>query len=55
MEVIKNGKIYTVAEYGKKWTIKRDEGKLSVCVDVPKERCATEADLRAYISSSDLF
>lgn len=53
MFIEKNEKLYTVTESSSKWRVRAENGKLEVSVDVPKDICATEEDLRAYVLSHD--
>ncbi len=55
MKLTKGEKIYLINEYDNKWTVKTENGKLTVCVDVLKELCKTETELREYILANDLF
>ena len=53
MVIEKNGKVYTVTESSAKWTVEAENGKLAVVVEVPKDLCKTEAELREYVLSED--
>ena len=55
MDITKDGKTYTITESHNKWTVKAENGKLSVAYDVSKELCATAEELRRYVLKSDLF
>lgn len=55
MFITKNGKEYTVTEYGNKWTVKIDNGKLSVAFEVSKSICKNSEELREYVLRNDLF
>ena len=55
MDITKNGKTYTVTELRNKWTVKAENGKLSVAYDVSKELCATTDELQKYVLQSELF
>ena len=55
MDITKNDKTYTVTESRNKWTVKAENGKLSVAYDVSKDLCTTVEELRKYILKSDLF
>ena len=55
MDITKDGKTYTITESRNKWTVKAENGKLSVAYDVSKELCATAEELRRYVLKSDLF
>ena len=51
----KNGKAYVVTECKDKWTVKSDCGTVSVSVNVPKNICGTENEIREYVLTEDLF
>ncbi len=53
MLIEKNGKTYIVTEASNKWTVKSDDGKLSVSFEVPKELCPTADELREYVLKND--
>lgn len=55
MDIIKNGKTYTITECTSKWIIKSTSGKLSVSFDVSKEICKTVNELHEYILSNKMF
>lgn len=55
MIIEKNGKYYEVAERAKYWSVTRRGVPLSVEVQVPKDICATEAEVKEYIKSEDIF
>ncbi len=56
MVIEKNGKIYTVTEHPKKWSVTLNDDKLTAVFDVSKELCQTEEQLRAYVAANnDLF
>jgi len=56
MYIEKNGKMYTVSELRDKWTVKADNGKLSVSYDISKELCSTSDELRRYVlNNNELF
>ena len=55
MDITKDGKTYTITESHNKWTVKAENGKLSVAYDVSKELCTTAEELRRYVLKSDLF
>ena len=55
MIIEKCGRIYTVTELRDKWTLKAENGKLSVAYDVSKEICSTTEELREYMQQNDLF
>lgn len=55
MIVEKNGKIYTVRENPKSWTVKIDIENVSVSYNVSKDDCKTFDELQGFISGSDLF
>lgn len=55
MEILKDNRVYTVKESENKWTVKQENGKLSVSYEVSKELCETEQKLREYVQNSDLF
>lgn len=55
MNITKGENFYVITEHSDKWTVKKEDGKLSVCVEVSKELCKTETELREYILTNDLF
>ena len=55
MTIVKGDSVYIVTELRDKWKVSKDSGKLSLSVDVPKELCKTEDELREYVLSNDLF
>ncbi len=55
MTVSKGENIYAIKEHTEKWTATRKNGDLTVCIDIPKDLCQTESDLKEYILSNDLF
>lgn len=55
MDIVKNGKTYSVTECISKWAINSASGKLSVSFDVSKEICKTEDELHDYVLSNEMF
>lgn len=55
MIIEKNSKTYTVTELSNKWTVKAENGKLTVAFDVSKKICTTDNELREYVLQSDIF
>lgn len=55
MDITKNNKTYTITESRNKWTVKAENGKLSVAYDVSKDLCATVEELHEYVLKNDLF
>lgn len=55
MVIEKNGKVYTVKESDKKWTVSTESGKLAVSYDVSKELCGSAEQLQEYVMNNDLF
>lgn len=53
MIIQKNGKKYVVSEATTKWTVKMQDGKVSVAFEVPKDLCKTEAELREFVTNND--
>lgn len=55
MQIQKGEKTYAVKEFPKKWTVELVGvgGKLSIAIDVPKELCGTEQELRDYVLSEN--
>lgn len=53
MVIEKNGKYYTATETSSKWTVKTENGKVSVFFEVPKDLCKTEDELREYVLTND--
>ena len=49
MVIEKNDKVYTVTESRDKWTVKTEDGKLSIAFDVSKELCPSVDELREYV------
>lgn len=50
-----NGNIYTVTELTDKWTVKTEDGKLTVAYDISKKICSTADELRKYMEQNSLF
>ena len=55
MTIEKNGTVYTVREFDRKWTVSTEKGRLSVSYDVTKEMCGTEEALREYVRKEAVF
>ena len=55
MIIEKNGNAYAVIELNDKWTVKTENGKLSVAFDVSKKICTTADELRDYVLQNDMF
>lgn len=55
MEIKKNETVYAVEETGNKWNVKGSSGKVSWTIEVSKEQCPTENDLKKYVEKSSLF
>lgn len=55
MIIEKNGKSYTITELSDKWTVKAENGKLSVAFDISKKICATADELQDYVLQNDMF
>ena len=54
--VIKKGSdVYTVSEAPSLWTVKKEIGKVSFEIKVPKDICPTLEELQAYVLQSDIF
>ena len=49
MIIEKNGKSYTITELSDKWTVKAENGKLSVAFDISKKICTTADELQDYV------
>lgn len=49
MHIEKNGKIYTVTENLKSWSVKTESGKVSVSYSIQKELCPTFEELCEYL------
>ena len=55
MTITKGDSVYIVTELRDKWKVSKGSGKLSLSIDVPKDLCKDENELREYVLSSDLF
>ena len=55
MSIVKNGKIYTVHEYAKHWSVTTEAGGLSVQFKIDKEICESETQLIEYVKNNDIF
>ena len=55
MEIQKGEKIYTVEEKPNLWMIACKVSTLTIEYKVPKDICADEAQLRAYIEQEKIF
>ena len=54
--VIKKGSdVYTVTEATSLWTVKKEIGKVSFEIKVPKDICPTFEELQAYVLQNDIF
>ena len=54
--VIKKGSdVYSVSEAPSLWTVKKEIGKVSFEVKVPKDICPTFEELQAYALQNDIF
>ena len=55
MTIKKSGKVYTVRENKKSWTLSTKNGNVSLVSNVQKADCPTFDDLKVYVVESDLF
>ena len=55
MVIQKGEAAYFVRESEKKWTLKKEIGKITVSYSVPKTVCSTFDDLREYVLTNDIF
>ena len=55
MIIEKNSKSYTITELSDKWTVKAENGKLSVAFDISKKICTTADELQDYVLQNDMF
>lgn len=56
MTIEKNGKTYTVTESRDKWTVKTNNGKLSIAFDISKKLCSKTTELIDYVlNNNELF
>ena len=55
MTIKKSGKVYTVRENKKSWTLSTKNGNVSLVYNVQKADCPTFDDLKGYVVESDLF
>lgn len=55
MKVTKNGKTYIIKECKNHWSVSEESAAFSLCFNVDKEICKTEADIIEYVNNNDLF
>ena len=55
MIIRKGNKVYRVTERSECWVLSCTIGGLSVEYKVPKDICADEEELRAYVEAEELF
>lgn len=55
MIIQKGSSFYIVTESKNKWKVTKDSGRLSLSVDVPKDLCKDEEELRKYVLTNKLF
>ncbi len=55
MTIKKSGKVYTVRENKKSWTLSTKNGNVSLVYNVQKADCPTFDDLKVYVVESNLF
>lgn len=55
MNIEKDGKIYTVRENQKSWTVTLTDGRVTISAKVQKADCPTFDDLKAFIAENNLF
>lgn len=55
MTIEKNGKVYTVRENAKSWTVTKAAERVTINANVSKADCPTFESLKAFVAENDIF